>query len=123
VEIESYSFAMEKKVPRICNTMSDRIYTRVQQADGPQAPSTGEGSFLAGLTMRVVQELSISELWAHTTPESDPKLTQQLFGNHSEFDFGLIFAAPRDMPVETERTYATVAPLARDLGLEVNIKW
>ena len=103
--------------------MSYRTRTRVRRADEQRAPSTGEGSSLAGLTMRVDLELSISERWAQITPQLNPKLTQQLFGNQSEFDFGLIFAAPRDMPVETERTYATVAPLARDLGLEVNIKW
>ncbi|ODO11170.1 hypothetical protein I350_01774 [Cryptococcus amylolentus CBS 6273] len=45
-----------------------------------------------------------------------------LFGNESDYDFGLIFAAPLDGDKkETERTYATVAPLAGDLGLEVYI--
>ncbi|WVQ70468.1 uncharacterized protein L199_008695 [Kwoniella botswanensis] len=45
------------------------------------------------------------------------------FGNDSEFDIGLIFAAPREGEgeKEAERTYATVAPLAKDLGLEINI--
>jgi hypothetical protein len=48
----------------------------------------------------------------------------QLFGKDSEFDFGLIFAAPWDPENKTdERTYATVAPLAQDLGLEIDIAW
>ncbi|WWC61659.1 uncharacterized protein I303_104243 [Kwoniella dejecticola CBS 10117] len=46
-----------------------------------------------------------------------------LFGADSEYDFGLIFAAPWDAAQkDTERTYATVAPLARDLNLTVNIE-
>ncbi|WWC70415.1 uncharacterized protein I206_104366 [Kwoniella pini CBS 10737] len=46
-----------------------------------------------------------------------------LFGNNSEYDFGLIFAAPWDADQkDTERTYATVAPLAKDLNLTVNIE-
>ncbi|RSH95637.1 hypothetical protein EHS25_000729 [Saitozyma podzolica] len=46
-----------------------------------------------------------------------------LFGASSEYNFGLIFAAPRDeVEKDTERTYATVAPLAKDLGLEINIE-
>ncbi|WRT67536.1 uncharacterized protein IL334_004508 [Kwoniella shivajii] len=46
-----------------------------------------------------------------------------LFGRESEFEFGLIFAAPRTpQEKETERTYATVAPLANDLGLEIDIE-
>lgn len=48
----------------------------------------------------------------------------QLFGKHSEYNFGLIFAAPRDGDNKTdERTYATVAPLAQDLGLDIDIAW
>lgn len=48
----------------------------------------------------------------------------QLFGRDSEYDFGLMFAAPRTaQEKEDERTYATVAPLASDLGLEVDISW
>ncbi|WVW86523.1 hypothetical protein I302_108572 [Kwoniella bestiolae CBS 10118] len=45
------------------------------------------------------------------------------FGNGSEFEIGMIFAAPRDGEgeKEAERTYATVAPLATDLGLDINI--
>ncbi|EIN04775.1 hypothetical protein PUNSTDRAFT_146386 [Punctularia strigosozonata HHB-11173 SS5] len=43
------------------------------------------------------------------------------FGKDSGYDIGLIFAAPRELPKETERTYATVAPLAQDLGLEIDI--
>ncbi|WWC92898.1 uncharacterized protein L201_007860 [Kwoniella dendrophila CBS 6074] len=47
---------------------------------------------------------------------------RKLFGNESEYDFGLIFAAPWSADEkETERTYATVAPLASDLGLMVDI--
>ncbi|GFZ46419.1 hypothetical protein JCM24511_04666 [Saitozyma sp. JCM 24511] len=46
-----------------------------------------------------------------------------LFGASSEYNFGLIFAAPRDeVEKDTERTYATVSPLAKDLGLEINIE-
>ncbi|KAM0749813.1 hypothetical protein T439DRAFT_289968 [Meredithblackwellia eburnea MCA 4105] len=47
---------------------------------------------------------------------------RSFFGKDSTYNFGLIFAAPRT-PAEkdTERTYATVAPLAKDLGLEINI--
>ena len=49
----------------------------------------------------------------------------QLFGSDSEWNFGKIFAAPReqDMKKEDERTYATVAPLAQDLGLDIDISW
>ncbi|WVQ80887.1 hypothetical protein IAT38_002994 [Cryptococcus sp. DSM 104549] len=46
-----------------------------------------------------------------------------LFGKDSEYNFGQIFAAPWDAAQkEVERTYATVAPLAEDLGLEINIE-
>ncbi|KAL8284292.1 hypothetical protein RQP46_005041 [Phenoliferia psychrophenolica] len=46
-----------------------------------------------------------------------------LFGRDSAaYDFGLIFAAPRTaQEKDDERTYATVKPLAQDLGLEINI--
>ena len=51
-------------------------------------------------------------------------IDDQLFANGTEFDFGLIFAAPREAETkETERTYATVAPLAQDLGLDIDISW
>ncbi|CAK9785630.1 hypothetical protein CC85DRAFT_272440 [Cutaneotrichosporon oleaginosum] len=44
------------------------------------------------------------------------------FGNASEFDFGYVFAAPREPELKHgERTYATVAPLASDLGVDVDI--
>ncbi|WVF68923.1 hypothetical protein IAT40_003697 [Kwoniella sp. CBS 6097] len=48
-----------------------------------------------------------------------------LFGHdseYSEYDFGKIFAAPRSVDNKTtERTYATVEPLAKDLGIEIDI--
>ncbi|KAL7412320.1 hypothetical protein BDY24DRAFT_392532 [Mrakia frigida] len=45
-----------------------------------------------------------------------------VFGAESEFDFGLVFAAPRDASkADQERTWMTVAPVAQDLGLEVDI--
>lgn len=48
----------------------------------------------------------------------------QLFGKDSEYNFGKIFAAPRDADAkEEERTYATVSPLAEHLDLEIDITW
>lgn len=44
--------------------------------------------------------------------------------NSSGFDVGLIFAAPRDDTwKDQERTYMTVEPLAKDLGLDIEIGW
>ncbi|KAI5475560.1 hypothetical protein MNV49_001156 [Pseudohyphozyma bogoriensis] len=47
---------------------------------------------------------------------------RDVFGKESEFDFGLVFAAPRDQLIkDQERTYMTVSPLAEDLGLDIEI--
>lgn len=56
------------------------------------------------------------------TGKQRAKFLPILFGKDSEYSFGKIFAAPRDADAkEEERTYATVAPLADHLGLEIDI--